>query len=47
MINRIKHSIASKGFILYSKKKKMSIAQRLLKDWWKWERILRRDYKAC
>ena len=47
MINRIKYSIASKGFILYSKKKKMSIAQRLLKDWWKWERILRRDYKAC
>ena len=27
----------------------MSIAQRLLKDWWKWEwdRILRRNYKAC
>ena len=31
------------------KRKKMSIAQRLLKDWWKWEcdRVPRRNYKAC
>ena len=34
---------------LKEKRKKMSIAQRLLKDWWKWEcdRVLRKNYKAC